>query len=91
MNDELKERLARALAKFSWSVETPDFEVYFAGTRAAWIEQAEDILSELGAAGYAVVPRVPTDAMLKAGLAKAGAASLPDDVWPPMIAAAEQE
>ena len=94
MNEELKERLATKLARRSLPAMNLTEESKAGLIRRSLPHYRHEIAvlaAELAAAGYAVVPRVPTDAMLKAGLAKAGAVSLPDDVWPPMLAAAEEE
>ncbi len=52
-----REKLARALAKFSWSVEDEDFEIFFARTREGWFEQVDALLAEL---------REPDEGMLEA-------------------------
>lgn len=54
------------------------------------IKDALDLLSAIDAAGYALVPREPTSAMLKAG-AKAGEVTGPTayKMWRAMLGAAE--
>jgi len=56
-----REAMARTLAKFTWSVEDPDFDVYFARAHGSWFEQVDALLAEL---------REPDDKMKKAAWAK---------------------
>jgi len=66
MSDDLVERLARAIDPASWDA-TPAKWGMRTVRREASIVAARACLAELSAAGYAVVPVEPTEAILRAG------------------------
>tara|TARA_R110000822_G_scaffold301044_1_gene424691 strand:- start:1748 stop:2005 length:258 start_codon:yes stop_codon:yes gene_type:complete len=62
--DQIIEVMARAEASFE--------EIEYVKYRELFNEQAAHVLAALDAAGLAVVPVEPTEAMLAAGMAEAG-------------------
>jgi len=75
LNAKLRERLARALASSQARDDEGEYErladlIGFSGENKLWTAlgaAVDAILTELEAAGYAVVPAVPTEQMVDAG------------------------
>lgn len=94
--DKIVESVARALCRDATegkiSVEGAPYEALIDTIWRDWETAARAAIAAhtaaLAAAGYVIVPREPTEAMLEAkNRIDLGAAS--DDIWPTMVAAAE--
>ena len=64
---ELEEHLAKAMHSADYKSGRFEWEEYDAGTRAAYLEGARSVLRAIEDAGYVVMPKEPTDAMMFAG------------------------
>ncbi len=89
MTSSLTERLARAIE------QSAEFVTGNERWGKVWLEDpmvvARAVLTELRASGYAIVPREPTEAMIKAAFnpGLSGDTPSPDDAWRDMVAAGE--
>lgn len=90
-----KERLARAVFLHGMP---PEIEVTYARANPMQygelvkesIEIVDIILANIKAQQHAVVPREPTEAMLKEGNIALGLGAMARTVWPRMLSAAEE-
>jgi len=88
-----KEALARVLHDafhHSGRRNAPDFFALHKFERARWQVIAEAILSEISEQGHAIVPMVPTEAMIEAGQRVDGTITA-NDVYTAMLIAAGDE
>ena len=85
--DKLIEEIARGMAIDAGAYEGPDLHW------PAYVDDAQAALAAIEAAGFAVVPVEPTEAMKIAAFEAAGpyAEEDPLDVWRAMIAAAPMQ
>lgn len=78
----MRERIARAIAKFHWSVETPEFEVYFQQTKDVWFDHADAVIAEI---------REPTEAMVNVAWRYLHGNLRPDEYYKYMVDAMKED